>query len=113
MGDGTLRALKAAVVVMGVLIIGGTGLLGVLIARRMSGAAHVGASSKSAAAPGPAAAGAAVPDALLDEPSGTRVAGTSLAGDRMALALQGGGPDRVVVLDLRSGRVIARVGLRP
>ena len=98
---------------MGVLIIGGTGLLGVLIARRMSGAAHVSASSPSASAPAPVAAGAPVPDTLLDEPPGTRVASTTLAGDRIALALQGGGADRVVVLDLRSGRVIARIGLRP
>ena len=113
MEEGALRALKVAVVVMGVLIIGGTGLLGVLIARRMSGAAHVSASLPAASAPSSAAAGAPVPDALLDEPSGTRVASASLAGDRMALALQGGGPDRVVVLDLRSGRIVARVGLRP
>jgi hypothetical protein len=31
----------------------------------------------------------------------------------VALTLQGGGPDRVVVLDLRSGHVVARVNLRP
>lgn len=111
MGEGTLRALKVAVVVMGVLIIGGTGLLGVLIAGRMSGAAHAPASG--ARGTQPIAAAGLAPDTVLDEPAGTRVAGTSLHGGQMAVALQGGGPDRVVVVDLRSGRVVARVGLRP
>ena len=111
MGEGALRALKVAVVVMGVLIIGGTGLLGVVIARRMSGVGNAPASTGRAITPSSAATLA--PDTLLEEPSGTRVAGTALNGDRMVLTLQGGGPDRVVVVDLRNGRVVARVGLRP
>jgi hypothetical protein len=114
MGEGALRALKVAVVVMGVLIIGGTGLLGVLIARRMSGAPHPVASTSPVSNPvSGLAAGAPVRDVLLDEASGTRVANTVLSGDRMAVTLQGGGPDRVVVLDLRNGRIVARVSLRP
>jgi hypothetical protein len=114
MGEGALRALKVAVVVMGVLIIGGTGLLGVLIARRMSGVAHPTASTSPASSSTPGIA-ASVPaaDVLLDEPSGTRVASTAIAGDRIAVSLQGGGPDRVIVLDLRTGRIVTRVSLRP
>ena len=95
MGPGALRALKVAVVAMGVLIVGGTALLGLLIARRMSGR------------PGAAAS------AILDEPPGTRLIGASLAGQRVALALQGAGPDRVVIVDLPTGHVLARIGLRP
>ncbi len=90
---------------MGVLIVGGTALLGVVITQRMSGRMHLAASSPDI--------GAAAAHATLDEAPGTHIAGTSLAGDRIAVALQGGGPDRVVVFDLRSGRVVAQVGLRP
>jgi hypothetical protein len=105
MGDGALRALKVAVVVMGVLIVVGVAALGVLIAHRMSGAPR-----PTTSAP---AIDAAVASTILDEPPGTHVASTALAAERLALTLQGGGPDRVVILDLRSGRVVARVGLRP
>ena len=92
---GGMGALKLAVVVMGVLIIGGTLTLGVLLAGRMSGSSGAGAS------------------AVLDEPPGTAIAGVSLAADRLAVLLHGGGvADRTVVVDTRSGRVVARVGLR-
>lgn len=79
-------ALKVAVVVMGVLIVGGVALLLVLIVGRV-------------AAPGRQAAG----PLLLDEPAGTELTAMALSGDRLALQLRGGGPDRVVVVDLRGG----------
>lgn len=88
-----MRMLKAAVVVMGVLIIAGVGTLVVLLTQRVGGIGGVTADSR------------------LDEPEGTRIAGVSVQADRLALQLQGGGPDRVVVLDLRSGRVVAQAGL--
>jgi hypothetical protein len=86
------RALLAAVIGMGVLIVLGVGVIGVTIARRM------------AAAPGGAAA-------VLDEPAGTRIAAVAGAGERLAVLLQGGGPDRVVLVDPRTGAVSGRVGL--
>jgi hypothetical protein len=92
-----MRALKAAVVVMGVLIVLGLGVVVVTIVSRMRAA--------PAAPRGPAT------EALLDEPAGTRIAGVSLVPDRLAVRLQGGGPDRVVVVDTASGRVVARIGL--
>ena len=88
-----MGALKVAVVVMGVLIVGGTVTLGVLLASRMS--------SQS----GPMAS-------VLDEPPGTAIVGTSMAQDRLTLLLHGGGPDRTVIIDTRNGRVAGRVGLR-
>ena len=87
-----MRLLKVVVVVMGVLIVAGTVTLAVLLARRASG--------------GPAAG-----PTTLDEPVGTRIVGASAAQDRVAVQLQGGGPDRVVVVDTRTGRVLARVAL--
>ncbi len=86
--------LKAAVVVMGVMIVAGVVTLAYLIVSR----AYV--------------APPAMAELLLDEPEGTRIAEATLAGERLALRLQGGGPDRVVLVDTRSGRIAGRVGLR-
>lgn len=88
-----MRALVVAITVMGVLIVGGTVALVVLIVQR--------------SVPSSVAAVSAV----LDEPEGTRIGDVSLLPDRVAVRLHGGGPDRVVVLDARSGQVIGRVGL--
>jgi hypothetical protein len=88
-----MQLLRVLVVVMGVMIVVGVVALGVLLTRR------IGAVS----APGVAA--------LLDEPEGSRIASVSAAADSVAIQLQGGGPDRVVVVDLRSGRITGRVGL--
>ncbi len=88
-----MRMLKLAVVVMGVLIVAGLGILVTVITQRTL-----------------APPVSAVP-AVLDEPEGTRIAGVSALPDRLALRLQGGGPDRVVVVDLRTGHVVGRAGL--
>ena len=88
-----MRALVVAVVAMGVLIVIGGATLGVMVARR-------------AAVPPPA-----VQNAVLDEPAGTRIAAMSALPDRLALQLAGGGPDRVVVVDLRTGQVVGRAAL--
>jgi hypothetical protein len=51
---------------------------------------------------------------LLAEPSGTHIVSISGLGlDRMAMHLQGGGPDRVDVVDLRSGRILSRIAIAP
>lgn len=88
-----MQALKVLVVVMGVMIVAGVIGLGVVMTRRLS----------------------AVPPSLgsvtLDEPAGTRIAGVVAGGETILLQLQGGGPDRVAVVELRSGRVVGRIGL--
>ena len=88
-----MRMLKAAVVVMGVLIVAGVTVLVVVIVGRLSAPA------------GPPMR------AVLDEPTGTRIVAISALPDRLALQLQGGGPDRVVVLDMRTGRELGRATL--
>ncbi len=93
MGPGFVRGLKVAVGIMSVLIVAGVVTLAVLISKRMSGPPSQ------------------VTRAVLDEPAGTRLAGASLAGDRMAVQLAGGGPDRIVIVDIRNGRVLGRIGL--
>ena len=90
-----MLALKALVIGMGVLIVAGVAVIGVTLVNRMSPAA------------GPIAS------LLLNEPPGTRIAGSALAPDRLAVTLQGGGPDRIVLVDIKAGRVLGRVGLAP
>jgi hypothetical protein len=91
-----MRALKIAVVVMGVLIVTGTAGLVVAVLRRPAGFA-----------------GGFPPviQAVLQEPAGTRIGGIAAVQDRLAVSLSGGGPDRVVLVDPRSGAVTGRVAL--
>ena len=88
-----MRALQVAVIVMGVMIVLGIGVLGYAVTRVVIGAPPAMAS------------------ATLDEPAGTRIAGIAALPDRLAVQLSGGGPDRVVMIDVRSGRLFARVAL--
>jgi hypothetical protein len=92
-----MRFLKALVIVMGVLIVVATTVLVVLIARRIGGGG------------GTAPASASV---LLEEPTGTHIVGIAAAGDRLAVQLQGGGADRVVLVDPYSGAVVGRIGVK-
>jgi len=94
MGRG-MRVLTAATIAMGVLIVAGTGVLVAVIVHRGS-------------AP-PVASGLAA--LVLDEPAGTRIAGVAALQDRLAVVLQGGGGDRVVLVDPRSGAVVGRITL--
>jgi len=78
-----MRGLLALVGVLSLLLlVGGAAVVGTLIAR--SGARTAGSPSSAL---------------VLDEPPGTRIVGVSaLADGRLALVLQGGGPDRVEVV---------------
>jgi hypothetical protein len=88
-----MRALVVATVVMGVMIVVGTATLVFLVAQRLS---------TQAATSSPM---------VLEEPLGTRIAGVAASSDRLALSLQGGGPDRLVLIDPRSLRVVGRVAV--
>jgi hypothetical protein len=99
MGDG-MRALKIAVVLMGVLIVLGTMGLVIGVARR-----------SGAPAMAPMAGLPATVAAVLDEPAGTRIAGIVAVRDRLAVQLQGGGGDRVVLIDTATGTVTGRISL--
>jgi hypothetical protein len=100
MGNG-MRALKVLTIVMGVMILAGTGVLVAVIAHRVSAPA----SGRGLAA------GSALQALVLNEPAGTRIAGIAAVGDRLAVQLQGGGADRVVLIDPRSGTVAGRITL--
>jgi hypothetical protein len=87
-----MRAMMSAVVIMGVLIVVGVATLGITIFRRL-------------AVPLPSGG------IVLNEPAGTRMLSVTQTGDRLAVLLQGGGPDRIVLLDARSGAVSGRIAL--
>jgi hypothetical protein len=91
-----MRVLITLTVAMGVLILLGTTVLVVAIVKR------------SAAPP---SSGAVM--VTLDEPTGTRITGVAGVADQVAVALQGGGPDRLVLVDPRSGVIAGRISLRP
>ena len=85
---------------MAVLIVVGTTVVLVVIAKRRGGAAP---------SPPPETAPVA---AMLDEPMGTRITGIATVGDRLAVQLQGGGTDRILLMDPHSGAVVGRIWLR-
>ena len=96
-----MRVLKVLTIVMGVMIVVGTGVLVAVIAHRIA-----------SPAPGRSPVAGQAPLAqVLDEPAGTRIAGIAAVGDRLAVQLQGGGADRVVLVDARSGEVVGRITL--
>ncbi len=87
-----MRAMITLVVAMGILIVAGVAVVAVTLVGRLGG--HGSA-----------------PSVVLDQPAGTRIIAVSLEGGRLAVVLQGGGPDRVVVLDSASGRTTGSVRL--
>lgn len=89
-----MRALKILTVVMGVMIIVGVVALGVVMTQRLGG---IGAASAVSA--------------TLDEPAGTTIAGIAATADRIAIQLRGGGPDRVVLIDPKTGKPVGAVKL--
>lgn len=92
-----MGALKLLVVVMGVMIVAGTAVLAGVIAERLSSAGRLSATRTT--------------ELTMNEPSGTQITGMALLPDRLALRLHGGGPDRVAIIDPRTGRLLARIQL--
>ncbi len=104
MGEGTIRVLKVAAIVMAVLIVLGTTTLFVMLAKRgmaPEGARPVATRDMSLAQIA----------SVLDEPSGTRIMGIAAVQDVLAVQLSGGGADRIVLLDPQSGRIAGRIAL--
>jgi hypothetical protein len=99
-----MRALKLLVVVMGVLLVGGTVALIVAIIDR---------ASHRAAAPAPTAS-RGFDHAVIDLPAGARVLGSGAVGDRLAVrvGLAEGG-EALILIDPLSGARLGTIELRP
>jgi hypothetical protein len=104
-----MRALRLLVVVLGVLLVGGTLSLVVAIIVRVP---HPSESGPQARAPAPSRA--APFDAAFDLPAGAVIQSVQPAGERLAvrLVLPDGGQE-IVILDLGSGARIGTIELRP
>lgn len=90
-----MRLVKVLAVVMGILILIGSGVVVVTIVKRASG--------------GGSASNVAV---VLPEPAGTRIGGIAATSDRLAVLLQGGGgPDRIILVDTRTGAEAGSIAL--
>ncbi len=101
-----MRWLKALVIGMAILIVVGTAVIAVTLARRSGadGAADGGADG------GPAAGG----PWRIALPAGARVIETALDGDRVALRIAlPNGAERVVIIDVRTGRRLGTLDLAP
>ena len=100
-----VRLLKIAVIVMGVLLVGGFAFVLAAIVYQAShpGQAGMATSASLDAAP------------RIDLPVGrdATVAAMSLDGSRLALHLTSAAGPEIVVIDLGSGKVVARVRLKP
>lgn len=79
-----MRGLLTLVIAMGVLIVAGVVVIGVTLVHRLGRVAIIPQAPFQV---------------VLDEPAGTRIAGTAAWGDRLGVTLQGGGPDRIVILN--------------
>lgn len=100
-----IKAIKALVAFMGVLLIAGLGFLGYGITTQ------VGQGGAKKAVPRLSAedfGAVAVP-----VPAGTRIEQSLVAGDRIVLRLSGGGPERLIVIDPADGKVAGSFVLTP
>ena len=98
-----VRVLKIAVIVMGILLVGGFAFVLAAIVYQATQGGQDGA----------AGAGVAGVEAELPIPKDATVTSLSLDGDRLALHLNSAAGPEIAVVDLKSGKVIARIRLTP
>jgi hypothetical protein len=102
-----VRILKIAVILMGILLVGGFAFVLAAIVYQASRPAQdrteIGATALS---------GEGTLDMDLGIPRDATVTGLELDGNRLAVTLGGGAPE-IVVIDLASGKVVARLRLKP
>lgn len=96
-----VRMLKIAVIVMGILLVGGFGLVMATIVYQAS---RLGETSAGASAPSAIAQG-------ITLPKGATVTSMALDGNRLALHLKSSAGSEIAVIDIRSGQMIFRIRL--
>lgn len=104
-----MKALKALVIGMALLIVGGLVLVGYGIYRNGVKRAAPAATSER---PVPSAAGSYF-SVELPLPAGARLEQMATAGDRLVLRLSGGEGDRILVVDPLTGQVAGSIALVP
>ena len=111
-----MRALKALVIVMGILIIAGMALIGYTIVERAT-APETGTRPEVAI---PAQSSATSPikgpygPISIELPPGARIVRTTTADRRLIVEVElSGGGERVLVVDLANGALLGTIELRP
>jgi len=98
-----VQALKIAVIVMGLLLVGGFAFMLAAIVYQASGDGHTGARTT-------------VPlsgvESELPIPRDATVTSLALDGDRLALHLNSPAGAEIAVIDLKTGKVLARISLK-
>ena len=100
-----VRVLKVAVIVMGLLLVGGFAFVLAAIVYQASRGGQDGA-----------AAGGAAPNGVETElaiAKDATVGVLSLDGDRLAIHLNSGAGPEIAVVDLKTGKIVARIRLKP
>ena len=112
-----VRVLKIAVIAMGVLLVAGFAFV---LAAIVYQASRLGKPTATGAGTAPVDATVsqpmALPDGLVSElpiPLGAEVTTLALDGDRLAVHLKSQGAAEIAVIDLATGKVVARVKLKP
>ena len=98
-----VRVLKLAVIVIGILLVGGFAFVLAAIVYQASKGGQGSA----------AGAGVARVEVELPIPKDATVTSLSLDGDRLALHLNSAAGPEIAVIDLKSGKVVARIRLKP
>jgi hypothetical protein len=107
------RALKFAVIGMGVLIVLGIAIIVATVARRM-GAGKGPETALAASAPAPARPAAAFGDTLVSIPRGGRMVDFRVEGSRLLIHVRPPGLEDVIhVLDLDTGKPLGTVTVAP
>ena len=101
-----VRLLKIAVIVMGILLVGGFALV---LATIVYQASRLGEGKE---APVPRQAGMPVIESELVIPPGTTITSLSLDGDRLALHLSSAAGAEIAVVDIKTGKVVSRLKLK-
>ena len=103
-----VRILKIAVIVMGVLLVGGFAFVLAAIVYQASHPVQ-----DAGVTPAPSVPGQGAPSIDLPVPAGAAVTAMSLDGNRLAVHLSGPSGPEIGVIDLASGKVVAHVRLKP
>ena len=103
-----VRILKIAVIVMGVLLVGGFAFVLAAIVYQASHPAQDATLTGAQAVPGEGALSIDLP-----VPAGTAVTAMSLDGNRLAVHLAAPSGPEIAVIDLATGEIVAHVRLKP
>jgi hypothetical protein len=102
-----VRVLKVTVIVMGLLLVGGFAFVLAAIVYQASRGGQNGVGSAGAGAPLNGV------ESELPIPKDATVTSLALDGDRLALHLNSAAGPEIVVVDLETGKVVARIRLKP